>query len=102
MDLQGERLIFSSQLWDQLKDKGDTLSVSYHEAAITSMSSAGGLKGELLLPSGRRLYPARQKVAEFTGLGGEAMEAILAGEETELKEPMRRYEFIPTGLADYF
>jgi pyruvate formate-lyase activating enzyme-like uncharacterized protein len=102
MDPEGERIIFSSMLWDLLKDSGDIFSVSYHEAAITSMSSAGGLKGELILPSGRRLYPARQQVAEFTGLGGEAIEAILACEETELKEPMRRYEFIPTGLAEYF
>jgi pyruvate formate-lyase activating enzyme-like uncharacterized protein len=102
MDLQGERLIFSSKLWDQLKDKGETFSVSYHEAAITSTASPGKSKGELILPSGRRLYPAREQVAEFTGLGGEAMEAILTGEETKLKEPMRRYEFIPSGLAEYF
>jgi pyruvate formate-lyase activating enzyme-like uncharacterized protein len=102
MDLQGERLIFSSQLWDQLKDKGERLSVSYHEAAITSTASPGKSKGALLLPSGRRLYPARQQVAEFTGLAGEAVEEIIAGVETELKAPMGRYESIPSGLAEYF
>jgi pyruvate formate-lyase activating enzyme-like uncharacterized protein len=102
IDPGGERLNFSLKLWDLLNDSGDTFSVSYHEAAITSTSSPVQSKGELLLPSGRRLYLARQQVGEFTGLGGEVIEAILAGEETELKGPMGRYEFIPSGLAEYF
>ncbi len=110
LNAKGDGLSFHPALWPHLDLSAGRLRIAYFEAVLTAQVSCRCAFKEVRLTAGSKLYIEKRPLRADLWLGNGDLnyfqQAVIASAPaapaSPVQEEITRFEFIPSGLQDYF